>query len=200
MSRRDELEDFVRRHTLADVYPRKEDPFRPAPGILPGSAPGASYFSPEELGTGTDPFSALLTQPGQRPIVYQQAINFGMTATAVPTPLQAQQFQCDSFVIDPFAAAALNVWVGFGSGVTVTSGIEVVAGAPVEFAAQNTREQWEIQRLLEVIAAMIANERGYSILGQYRAPRVVLDASQWYVVAPVATPISVTIFPVPLQQ
>jgi hypothetical protein len=199
MSRRDDLEDFVKRHTLADVYPRKEDPFRPGPGVLPGSAPGASHFTPEELGSGTDPFSALLTQPGQRPVVYQQALSFGMTATITPTPLQAQQFQCDSFVIDPFFGGG-NVFIGYGSGVTVTSGLEVVAGAPIEIAAENSREMWELQRLLEVIALMIANERGYSTIGQYRAPRVVLDASQWYVVAAANVPISVTIFPVPLQQ
>jgi hypothetical protein len=196
-------DNLIDRINFADIYPRREDPYQPGPAITPGSLPAASMLTPEQLqaamGAGADPFSLLLTQAGQRPVVYQRANQFSITADVTPVPLQAGSYQCDSFVINAPAGGG-NVFVGFGSGVTVASGLQVVAGIPQEISCDNSREQWELQRLLEVIAAMIANERGYSILGNYRAPRVVLDASQWYVVAAAPVPITVMLFNVPEQQ
>jgi hypothetical protein len=190
---------------LADVYPRKEDPFKPRPAITPASAPAASMLTPEQLaaqgGAAPNPFQLLLTQPGQRPVVYQRANNFAMTVTTTPQPLQAQQYQCDAILIDVASALTTSIFFGFGSSITTASGIEVQPGLPVQIKPDNTREQWEVQRLLEMIAAMLADQGGYNILGQYKAPRVVLDASQWYVVCATATvAISVCLFNVPEQQ
>lgn len=161
-------------------------------------------LTPEQLqaaaGVNVDPLSLLLTQAGQRPVVYQRSSPFTMTAGLTPLPLQNQQFQCDAFVISVASALLTSVFIGQSSSVNATSGIEVQPGLPVTIRADNTREQWEIQRLLEMIAAMIANSGGYSFLPNYRAPRVVIDASSWYVVATAATVISVTLFNVPEQQ
>lgn len=189
---------------LADVYPRKEDPFKPRPAVTPASAPAASMLTPEQLaaqgGAAPNPFQLLLTQPGQRPIVYMRASNLAFNVTTNPQPIQAQQFQCDGMIIDVPSGTANSVFFGFGSGITTASGIEIFPGLPQFFGPDNTREQWEIQRLLEMIAAMLADQGGYNLPSQYKAPRVVMDASQWYLVATATTAISVMLFTVPEQQ
>jgi hypothetical protein len=145
-------------------------------------------------------FFAELTSPGSRPAVFQRALNFSIAANTTPVPLMNQDTPCDSMVINVYSTAANSVFFGFGSGITTTSGIEIRAGLPVVVAPDNTREMWEIQKSLEYIAALMAYDRGLPALGPYRAPRVVFNAKDYFVVASAATAVSIMLFYVPEQQ
>lgn len=188
--------DWISRVTVPDLYPRKSDPFRP-----PGAQPPA-YLPPMDAGASQviQDFYAELTSPGARPAVSQRAINFSIAANTTPVPLINQDTPCDSMVLNVYSTAANSVFFGFGSGITTVSGIEIRAGLPVVVAPDNTREMWDLQRPLEFIAALMAYQYGMPAPGPYRAPRVVFNAKDYFVVAPALTAISVMLFYVPEQQ
>lgn len=193
------VSDWISRVTVPDMYPRREDPFRPPAAIIPPGAPGAFGAPPVEGVEGVDLF-AEITRPGMRPYVYQRGINYQLTANVTPIPLMPSRFEVDTVVLDVFSTAANSIFWGYGSSVSVNSGQEVRPGLPITIAPENTREQWELQRCLEMLALIHAEERGLPTLGQYRAPRVVLDASNLFIVAAAATAVSVLLFLVPEQQ
>jgi hypothetical protein len=140
------------------------------------------------------------TQPGTRPIVYQQALTFQLTADVVAVPLTNGQFQCETIVLDVLSTSATNAFFGYGGGVTTASGIEIRAGLPIVLTTENTREMWEIQRLLEAIAGMIAAPLGVTALAPYRAPRVVFNANEYYLIATAPTTVRVMLFTTPQYQ
>lgn len=188
-------DDWISRQTMADVYPRAADPARPPAAPMDGCAP-----CPAGTRSIYDVFK--LTTPGPRPYTIQRAQNFTVTAPVSPAavPLLNNRFECDSFVVDVPSTAGQSAFIGFGSGVTTANGLELQPGLPILFQPENTREMWEIQRSLELICALLAAERGYTSLPQYRAPRVVFDASDWFVTSTVATTLSVICFTVPELQ
>lgn len=183
-------EDWLSRVNIPDVYPRRDDPFRPGVGYVPETAPPASLLSEQDL-VVANVWDGWVTTPGSRPVVYQRALNFQVAASVVPVPLTPGNFQCDTIVLNVDSTVLTSAFFGFGNAVNATSGIELQPGLPVAISADNTREQWETQRILEAIAGMIAGERGYSPIGPYRAPRVCFDASDYFVMA--ATPITVRV-------
>jgi len=193
------MSDWINRVVLPDVYPRRDDPFRPPGGSVPPTAPAGSMLEPE-VDISADVFADWITDPAQRPVVYQRGLNFTVTANTTPVALTNGDFQCDSIVLDVYSTAANSVFVGYGSGVTVLSGMEIRAGLPVTLTPENSREQWELQRILEAIGAMIAAERGYGSPGKFRSPRVVFNARDFWLVAAVATNVSVMLFTVPELQ
>jgi hypothetical protein len=155
--------------------------------------------SPDQLIT-TNVWDNWLTTPGTRPIVYQRALNYNISVGTTPTPLTNGNMQCETIIIDVFSSAANSVFFGFSSSITTTSGIECRAGLPVTLSVDNVREQWETQRVLEAIAGMIAAQGGYNGLGSYRAPRVVFDASDFFLVATATTSVSIMLFLTPEYQ
>lgn len=201
-------DDWVSRLNLVDMYPRKSDPFVGPNAQTPLTAPPASLGDPMNqgipgAGAVDDIYSGWLTSPGPRPVVYQRAFNSQLTpgALALPTvPLTSQQFQCDSMVIAVPSTAANSVFFGYGSQITTGSGLEVQPGLPIIIEPENTRELWELQRMLEVIAAMVAAERGWNPLGPYRAPRVAFNANEYYLTAAAPTPMSIMLFFIPEMQ
>lgn len=193
------VEDWIGRVNLPDVYPRRDDPFRPSVGAIPQDAPAASMISSEEM-IAVNVWDQWLTTPGTRPIVYQRALNFQITANVQPIPLTNGSFQCETIILDVLSTLGASVFFGYGNGVTVNSGIEVRPGLPIVLSTENTREQWEIQRSLEAIAGMIAGERQYNALGPFRAPRVVFSAADYFVVAAGAVACRVMLFPTPEYQ
>ena len=187
--------DYLSRNTMPDVYPRTTDPFAPDP--MPGTD-----CQPCPPGT-TSIFDLLkLTMPGERPRVFQRAVNMQVTVPAAPAVIAVtnNRFECDSFLLDVPSTAANSVFFGYGAGVTTTNCLEVQAGTPILIEPENTREQWELQRQLEFIAAMLAELRGYPTLGQYRAPRVVFNAGEYFLTATAATVMSVILFSIPELQ
>lgn len=191
--------DWINRINLPDVYPRRDDPFKPRSGPQMGTPPLGSQVTPEEY-ERLDLYSEWVTQPGQRPVVYQRALNYQMTVTVTPQALLNSRFECDTIVIDVPSTAANSVFFGYGSAITVNSGLEIQAGLPVSIAPENSREQWELQRILEVLGAILSYERGWPAPGPMRAPRVVFNANEYFVVAAVNTNIRIMLFNVPELQ
>ncbi len=193
------MDDWISRITIPDLYPRKEDPYRPSGGGAPSYGPPGSMIE-GPVTADINAFDGWMTTPSVRPVVYQRALNFNLTADVGPLPLANGGFQCDTIILDVLSTAANSVFWGYGSSINITTGQEVRAGLPIVVAADNTREQWEIQRLLEMIAAMIAAERGFPAPGPFRAPRVVFNASDIYVVAAAPTNVRVMLFLAPEYQ
>jgi hypothetical protein len=199
------LQDWLSRQTVPDLYPRKDDPFKPSAGSVPFNAPGPSLMTPEELGGG-NPYDEFVTIPAPRPFVFQQAVNYQITLTAGAgaVPLQPGPFPCETIIIDVLSSAANSVFFGYGSGVTTASGLEVRAGLPIVISTENTREQWELQRLLEAILAFQASDHGLPPLALYKAPRVVFNANQYYLIGGgavgTATTVGIMLFQVPEMQ
>jgi hypothetical protein len=187
--------DWISRVTVPDLYPRQSDPFKPAGANPPPNLPPDLAGNPEIAA-----FYAELTSPGTRPPVFQRALNYNITAGVAPIPLINQDTPCDAIIVDVFSTAANSVFFGFGSGINVTSGIEVQAGNPLILSPENVREQWDLQKPLEFIAALMAKQFNLPALGTYRAPRVVLNANDYFVVAAAPTAVSVMLFYVPEQQ
>jgi hypothetical protein len=156
-------------------------------------------LSPDQLITA-NVWDDWLTTPGTRPIVYQRALNYQLSVGTTPLPLTNGNMQCETIILDVDSTLATSVFFGFSSSVTTGSGIEVRPGLPVVLSVDNVREQWEMQRILEAIAGMIAAQGGYNGLGSYRAPRVVFDASDFFVVATGTVNMRVMLFLTPEYQ
>lgn len=193
------IEDWLSRVTIPDVYPRRDDPFRPSPGIIPSTAPPASMVSADQLIT-VNVWDDWLTTPGTRPIVYQRALNFQISAGTTPLPLTNGNMQVEGIILDVDSTIGNSAFFGFSSSITTGSGIEVRPGLPIFLSVDNVREQWEVQRVLEAIAGMIAGAFGYNGLGAYRAPRVVFDASDFFIVAASTTTVRIMLFLTPEYQ
>lgn len=191
--------DWLSRVNIPDVYPRRDDPFRPSAAVIPAGAPPASMLSAEQL-VSANVWDDWLTTPGTRPIVYQRALNYQVTANTTPVPLTNGNMQVETIILDVDSTVGNSVFFGYSSSITTGSGIEVRPGLPVTLTVDNVREQWETQRVLEAIAGMIAAQGGYNGLGSYRAPRVVFDASDFFVVAASATTVRVMLFLTPEYQ
>ena len=200
--------DWQDRIIIPDVYPRKDDPGRPSGFVPPptGAISGGPTVAPSE---GAELYAESITIPGVRPIVYQRASNFVLPVTDSPIALQPGNLQCEAFLINVPSSSSNSSFFGFGSGVTSTSGIEVQPGIPLFFSPSNIREQWELQRLLEAICSLL----GYAIgqaegmppiptPGQFMAPRVVLNAHDYYMVnaATVTQNVAIMLFNVPEFQ
>ncbi len=190
------IPDEIQRFNIPDLYPRRDDPFRPGSLPIPGGAPAGAHGIPGE-GGGPSDFPLELTGPGPRPVVFQQALNFQVNlAAGVAQPLIANgSFQCDTMVIDVYNGVTNSVFFGFGSNINNLNGLEIRAGLPLRLEPENTREMWELQRCAEAISWMLG-----APLEHYRAPRVVFDASKYYLFATVATSVAVMLFTVPEFQ
>lgn len=123
------------------------------------------------------------TIPGQRPVVYQDAVNLSLTVTDVPQSIMQGQFPADGviFSIEQDDANVPAYW-GYGSGISSASGIIIPVGQPVFAGPENVRELWELQRVEELMAGIMARSVGMSPLPAYKAPRVAWDLSKFYLV------------------
>lgn len=191
--------DEIQRFNIPDQYPRRYDPFRPGSISIPGSVPAAAQGAYDA--SILEQVSLTLTEPGPRPVVYQAAINFNITlAPNVAQPLTNGSMQCDTMVLDVFSTAANSAFFGYGSNTNATNGIEIRAGLPIAIGPENYREQWELQRVLEALFAVMAGHELADSLGSYRAPRVVFDPAKYFLFATAITNVSVMLFTVPELQ
>jgi len=188
--------DYMSRQTMPEVYPRETDPFRPPPAPDPGCT------LPPGLPPALVNLAQCFTTPATRPTSVQRAANFQITVPAAPATISLAngRFECDSMLLDIPSTGANSAFIGYGAGVSTTNGIEIQPGLPFLLQPDNTREMWEIQRQLEFIAAMFAADRGIPCLAPYKAPRVVFNASEWFLTTTVAVVMSVTLFLVPELQ
>jgi hypothetical protein len=135
-----------------------------------------------------------------RPFVYQRFANFNVTADVVAVPLVDSRQEVESLILNVYSTAGASAWWGYGSGTTPANGMEIQPGIPFPVAIDQEREQWELQRQLEYIAALLAAQTQNVPLAPYRAPRVVFDISTIWVAA--AGPVNVSVmvfFPPELQ-
>lgn len=127
-----------------------------------------------------------------RPIMYQPIVSLTVAVGVVPTPIDANgniNQLINSFAISVPTGAA-NVFFG-GVNVTVTSGLEIVAGAgPVQFLIQDERMKYE----LLYPAINISEVLQCKSTGQFDIPLVVWDLSQVFLIGTVATNVAVATF------
>ena len=204
-------DDWVDRQVIPDVYPRKSNPFAPPAYEIP---PTGTNQPPVPAPTAAqDLFSEAITIPGVRPVVYQRAYNLIVPVTDSPVAIQPGTFQCDAILVDVPSTSGNSTFFGYGSGISATNGgIEVFPGFPQFFSPSNVREQWELQRLLEAITAMLGELISLQLgggpgtnpgtPGQFMSPRVVLNAHDYYLVnaAGISQNVSVMLFTVPEMQ
>lgn len=121
--------------------------------------------------------------------VYQQFSTFVIAVATTPTPLNSGQNITKLDLIDAFtlsldAAAANNVFIG-DQGVTVNSGLEIVAGGgPITFRIRNQRQHYELQEPL-ILLTEAAQCQGP--VQPRSLPFLIWDFSQIYLVAAAAT-------------
>jgi hypothetical protein len=195
------VSDWLSRITIPDVYPRHQDPFSPGPAVPPTSAPPAAP-PPQTIGP-TDIYSGWITLPSRRPYSYQRALNMQVTVPATPAPpvpVLNSNFMCETMMFSIPSSGANSVFFGYGNSVNTASGREIRPGSPVSFSVDNTREFWELQRMLEAMAAMIAAQSGWQPPGTFLAPRVVFNAAEYFLTASVQTTLAVMLFYTPELQ
>ena len=128
-----------------------------------------------------------------RPIISQTFSSFVLPVAVTPTPMISTPNKSDlvdSFIVSLDAGAANNVFMGDG-GVTVNSGIEIVAGGgPASFRIVNQNQQYDTMLPLMDIARTLQcqSERPFAI------PFVVWDCSQIYFIAALATNVRIMLF------
>lgn len=142
-----------------------------------GSAIPSALLEGAGLSMGPAPRELPWTKPGPRPVVYQQAQNLQLPVTDVATPIFPQEFASDGIILS-VPAGGNAVFFGYGSGLVPAAGVQLIASQPVLIAPSNTRELWELQRVLEAIYAAQTGQP----LPQWKAPRVAMDLNKWFLV------------------
>lgn len=140
-----------------------------------------------------------LTTPSMRPSVTQRLLNFNVIANTPAVPLSNGRLEAIGVIFNVYSTGAASAFWG-GNGVTTTTGIEIRPGLPAAYTLDQVREQWELQRALEHIGAMIAAATNNAPMGPYMAPKVIIDLSQIYVAALAAQSVSIIAFLPPEQQ
>jgi hypothetical protein len=131
-----------------------------------------------------------------RDIVHQPFDTFLIVVGVAPTqilPTQTKADLIDSFVVSVDAGAANNIFIG-GNGVTIATGLEIVAGAgPINFLIRQQHQQYELQEPLLATAEILgcARQSARSI------PFVIWDLSQVYLIAAAATNARIAVFRAP---
>jgi hypothetical protein len=142
----------------------------------------------------------MLTTPGNRPEVQLRGLNYGLSVGTIPTPLTLARSSIDTIIVDNPSSALNSIFFGYGNSVTTSTGLEVRAGIPLVYQPVNTREPWELQRQLEFISMMMAAFFGMNSIPAYRAPRVIIDPSQYFTIATATTAISIMLLYIPEMQ
>lgn len=169
-------------------------------GLNVGSGPPTVAPDP----TAPPPASAAaaapwLTQPSQRPFVYQRFLSFNVIANTPSVQIANFRLEVEAIIFNVYSTGALSVFWG-PAGVTTATGIEVQPGVPAPLSIDQAREQWELQRSLEHIAALLAIQSGNQPLAAYKAPRVVFDLSTIWLASTAAQAVTVMAFLPPELQ
>lgn len=128
-----------------------------------------------------------------RPILSQTFTSFVLPVAITATPMVATPNKSDlidSFIVSVDAGAANNVFMGDG-GVTVNSGIEILAGGgPVNFRIVNQDQQYDTMLPLMDIARTLQCQS----TNPFAIPFVVWDCANIYFIAAAATNIRIILF------
>lgn len=133
-------------------------------------------------------------QPLVRDITFQPFTTVVVAVAITPTPIWPVQNKADlidSFAISVDAGAANNVFIG-DQGVTVNSGLEIVAGGgPALFRIVNQNMHYEIISYLADIAEILGCKQPNM---PKTIPFVIWDLTQVYLIAAAGTNVRVAIF------
>jgi hypothetical protein len=128
-----------------------------------------------------------------RPVLFQPFSSFVLVVGTTPTPMVAianKSDLVDSFILSLDAGAANNVFMG-DQNVSVTTGIEIVAGAgPVNFRIDNQNQNYDVQIPLMDIARTLQ----CAVQQPFAIPFIVWDCSQLYLVAAANTNVRIMLF------
>lgn len=128
-----------------------------------------------------------------RPVIFQPVSSFVLSVAVTATPLVSLSNKSDlidSFIISVDAGAANNVFMGDG-GVTVNTGIEIVAGGgPANFKINNQNQQYDLQVPLMDIARTLQ----CAVQQPFAIPFVVWDCSQIFLIAAAITNVRIMLF------
>lgn len=130
----------------------------------------------------------------QRNLIKQEFVTFGLDVQVVPTPINAQMgltAMIDSFLVCVPVAAANSVFMGADAGVTITSGLEILAGTTEGFVIDHDgRQLYELQNPLMDLrnAALCKADQAETI------PFIAWDMTQIYLVAVGVTRVSIGCF------
>lgn len=112
------------------------------------------------------------------------------TAAQSPTASLGLTSLIDSFMITVPLAAANSIFLGFDQGVTVTTGVELLAGTTSNFRIPQDRQLYEIQNLLiKLVKCFSPNNEPYEDI-----PFIVWDMSSIFLIATANTVISLALF------
>lgn len=129
----------------------------------------------------------------QRPLIRQEFTTMSFTVTTAaqsPTQNLGLTSLIDTFLITVPLTAANSIFLGGDQGVTITSGIELLAGTTTQFKIDHdTRQLYELQNLLKKMAECMAGPSQMEWI-----PFVCWDMSQIYLVAAANTAISLALF------
>jgi hypothetical protein len=164
-----------------------------------GSPVQAPDYNADDQAYNVTPMAPWMTVPAMRPSVQQRFLNFNIIAGTPAVPVSGGRLETIGLIFNVYSTAGASAFWG-ANGVTVTNGIEVRPGVPAPLLIEQVREQWELQRQLEHIGAMIAGATGNPGLGMYRAPKVIFDLSQIYVASVAALSVSIVAFLPPEDQ
>lgn len=128
-----------------------------------------------------------------RPVIFQPFSSFVLPVAITPTPMISTPNKSDlvdSFIVSLDAGAANNIFMGDG-GVTLNSGIEIIAGGgPVNFLIDNQKQHYDLQLPLMDIARTLECQTSQP----FAIPFVVWDCSQIYFIAIAATNVRIMMF------
>lgn len=130
-----------------------------------------------------------------REVVYQPFETFTVSVQVTPTQLATvlsftKADLISSFVVSVDAGAANNVFIG-GAGVTITNGLEIVAGAgPLLFEIVNQNQHYDLQEPVIAIAETLQCAPN----PPRQIPFIVWDFSQIYLVAAAITNVRIAPF------
>jgi hypothetical protein len=128
-----------------------------------------------------------------RPILSQPFSSFVLAVGLTPTPMLSTPNKSDlidSFIVSLDAGAANNVFMGDG-GVTVATGIEIVAGGgPASFRIDNQDQQYDLQVPLMNIERTLQCQSALP----FAIPFIVWDCATIYFIAAAATNLRIILF------
>ena len=128
-----------------------------------------------------------------RAVLSQPFSPFVLPVAITPTPITPSSNKVDlidSFIVSLDSGAANNVFMGDG-GVTVNSGIEIIAGGgPINFLIRNQNQQYDLQLpLLDAVKTLQCQTQM-----PFAIPFIVWDCSQIFFIAAAPTNIRICLF------
>lgn len=129
----------------------------------------------------------------QRPLLKQEFATFSLSVAINGTPINPNMgltAMVDTILICIPVAAANSVFLGSDPGVTIVTGLELIAGTTTAFEIKQDRQLYELQYPLMDIknSAMCKQDQGEQI------PFIAWDVAAMFLVAAAITVVTIAVF------